>query len=292
MAEIAVVGPGAIGCTVAAWLAQGAAHRLTVLARQTLAGIVVQTPGGALQAEPRIVTDALALQGCEWVLVATKAYDAVTVAATLAPLAGGPACIAILQNGVEHLEHFTAGFAPGQLLPVMVDIPALRTAPGRVTQHRKGRMCVPQGELGERFVQLFAHTDIDVVQSPDFKTEIWKKLCVNAAGAFSAVLLKPAVIARHAGVAALMERVIREVIAVGRAEGADLDAGLAASIVDGYRQNPSGINSMHADRLAGRSMEIEARNGVIVRLGRRHGIPTPTNEMIVALLEASLLDAG
>ena len=38
---------------------------------------------------------------------------------------------------------------------------------------------------------------------------------------------------------------------------------------------------------AGRAMETDARNGVIVRLGRRHGIATPINQMIVALLEAA-----
>jgi 2-dehydropantoate 2-reductase len=33
-------------------------------------------------------------------------------------------------------------------------------------------------------------------------------------------------------------------------------------------------------------MEIEARNGIIVRRGRKHGIPTPLNSLIVSLLEA------
>jgi 2-dehydropantoate 2-reductase len=46
------------------------------------------------------------------------------------------------------------------------------------------------------------------------------------------------------------------------------------------------INSLHADRLAGRPMELDARNGVIVRLGQKHGIPTPANRMAVALIEA------
>jgi 2-dehydropantoate 2-reductase len=45
-------------------------------------------------------------------------------------------------------------------------------------------------------------------------------------------------------------------------------------------------NSMLADRLAGRPMEIDARNGVIVRLGRKHGIAAPMNALMVALLEA------
>jgi len=34
-------------------------------------------------------------------------------------------------------------------------------------------------------------------------------------------------------------------------------------------------------------MEIDARNGVIVRLGGKHGIPTPLNALCVGLLEAA-----
>jgi 2-dehydropantoate 2-reductase len=34
-------------------------------------------------------------------------------------------------------------------------------------------------------------------------------------------------------------------------------------------------------------MEFDARNGVIVRKGRKYGIPTPANQMVVALLGAS-----
>jgi ketopantoate reductase len=35
-----------------------------------------------------------------------------------------------------------------------------------------------------------------------------------------------------------------------------------------------------------RPLELDARNGVIVRLGQKHGIPTPSNRMAVALLTA------
>jgi 2-dehydropantoate 2-reductase len=62
---------------------------------------------------------------------------------------------------------------------------------------------------------------------------------------------------------------------------------LIESVIDLFRKGPAdAINSMHADRLAGRPMEIDARNGVIVRLGSKHGIPTPVSQIIVALLEA------
>jgi 2-dehydropantoate 2-reductase len=40
------------------------------------------------------------------------------------------------------------------------------------------------------------------------------------------------------------------------------------------------------DRRAGRPLELDARNGVIVRRGARHGIPTPLNAALCAVLAA------
>ena len=92
------------------------------------------------------------------------------------------------------------------------------------------------------------------------------------------------------GVADIMRAIVRECVAVGRAEGAMLDDSIAESVVSGYRAAPpDSVNSLHADRVAGRPLETDARNGVIVRLGRKHGIATPLNQMIVALLEAARL---
>ena len=146
---------------------------------------------------------------------------------------------------------------------------------------------MPRGRPGEAFVGLFASTPIEVSETPDFKTEVWRKLCFNSAGALSAVLLKGAAISRLEGVAQFMRGVVRECLAVGLAEGARLDETVVENVVRGYQAAPAdSVNSMHADRIAGRPMEIEARNGIIVRLGRKHDIPTPLNALIVSLLEA------
>ncbi|HLJ78963.1 MAG TPA: ketopantoate reductase C-terminal domain-containing protein, partial [Acidobacteriaceae bacterium] len=72
-----------------------------------------------------------------------------------------------------------------------------------------------------------------------------------------------------------------------RAEGAKLSDSLGEEILAQYRaQPPDAVNSLLADRLAGRRMEVAARNGVIVRRGEKHAIPTPLNRMAVTLLEA------
>lgn len=289
MTKIAVIGPGAVGSTIAAWLMQDASNTVVVAARNGLTNIEVQTPERLLSVNPRVITNVNEASPADWVLVTTKAYDSKVASAWFKGLCAPHTIVAVLQNGVEHVERFETFLSRERILPVMVDVPAERTAPGRVSQRRNGRLIVPEGTTGARFMNLFSHTPIAVSQSSDIKSELWRKLCLNAAGALSAILLKPAVIAGHEGVAKIMRIIVRECIAVGRAEGAMLDDSLAEAIVAGYRSTPDSINSIHADRLAGRQMEIDARNGIIVRLGRKHGIPTPINEMVVALLEAGAM---
>lgn len=88
-----------------------------------------------------------------------------------------------------------------------------------------------------------------------------------------------------------MQNIIRECIAVGRAEGATIVDSIIADVITSQANAPDGAtNSMHADLAANRPMEWDARNGVIVRLGKKHGIPTPYNEMashILSLIEPS-----
>ncbi|MFL6576127.1 MAG: 2-dehydropantoate 2-reductase [Povalibacter sp.] len=292
MTRIAIVGPGAIGGTMAAWLAQDARHQITVAARTPFVSLQLDTPTRTIEARPIVITRPESATPADWVLVATKAYDTSGAATWLKAFMNDQTRVAILQNGVEHIERFSSYVAPARILPVMVDCPAERVSPGHIRQRGIARMAVPRGESARSFVALFRATQVQVTEVDDFHTQLWRKLCLNSVGALSAILLRPAVIARHAGVADLMRQIIREAIAVGRAEGASLDDSLADSIIDGYRTAPpDSVNSMHADRVAGRPMEIDARNGAIVRFGQRHGIPTPLNSMIVALLEAATLPA-
>jgi 2-dehydropantoate 2-reductase len=49
---------------------------------------------------------------------------------------------------------------------------------------------------------------------------------------------------------------------------------------------------MYFDRLAGRPLEHEALTGAIVAAGERHGIATPLNRALLALLRAISDAAG
>jgi 2-dehydropantoate 2-reductase len=286
--RIAVIGPGAVGATVAAWLAQNPALDVEVCARTAFDRLEVETPGGPLTASPRVLTAPDQAEAVDWAIVTTKTYDAAATGAWLARLVGPATRVAVLQNGVEHVARFTPYVDAARITPAVVDIPAERSAPGRVRQRRDGSILVPAGEAGDAFVALFVHTPIGVSTTPDFTTAAWKKLALNCAGAVNALTLRPSGVARREPIADLMRALVGECVVVGRAEGADLPDDLPETVVAGYRAAPGdGVNSLHADRAAGRPMELDARNGVIVRLGARHGIATPVNAMVVALLEAA-----
>jgi 2-dehydropantoate 2-reductase len=286
--RIAVIGPGAVGGVVAAWLAQNPGLTVEVCARTAFDRLEVETPGGPLTASPRVLTAPDQASPVDWAIITTKTYDAAATSDWLARLVGPATRVAVLQNGVEHVERFAPYVPAERITPAVVDIPAERGAPGRVRQRRDGTILVPQGAAGEAFVSLFAHTPIAVSTTADFRTAAWKKLALNCAGAVNALTLKPAGVARREPIADLMRALVGECVAVGRAEGADLPSDLPQTVVNGYRAGPAdGINSLHADRAASRPMELDARNGVIVRLGARHGIATPVNGMVVALLEAA-----
>lgn len=290
MARIAIVGPGAIGGTVAALLAQRPEHALQLCARTSFDGLIVDTPQGLINTHAPVVTDPGAAAPADWVLVATKTYDAAGAARWFPALLGPETRVAILQNGVEHVARFTPWLDEARLLPAVVDIPAERAAPGRIAQRVPGSILVPEGEAGADFVSLFAGIPLAVSTTDDFATALWRKLAINSAGVVSAVVMRPAEVANDERIAALMRDLVSECVRVGRAEGATLDDGLGDAVVDHYRSMPGdSINSIHADRLAGRPTEIDARNRVVERIGARHGIAAPLNALMATLVEAATI---
>ncbi len=286
MATIALIGPGAVGGVIAASLVARGLD-VTLCARRAVGELSVGLLDREVKLAPKVLTDPAQGKPVDWVLVATKAYDAAGAAAWFPGLVGPRTRVAILQNGVEHRERFAPWLKPEQIVPVMVDIPAERPSPGRIVQRGAGKMIVPAGSDDAQFVALFAGTALNVSETPDFKSAVWRKLCLNSVGAINALLLKPTGVFHDEAIGRLALAIARETLLVGRAEGAVLEDSLPDTILANCRAAPrDGMNSLHADRAAGRPMETDARNGAVVRFGKKHGIPTPCNEMAVTLLAA------
>lgn len=287
MAKIAVVGVGAIGSVTAAALERAGKHELVLCTRRSLKGLRVETPGGEVVVRGTNLTQASEATPVDWVMVCTKAYDAESTAAWFGGLCGSWTKVAVLQNGVEHRERFSRWIAEERLLPVIIDCPAERREDGSVLQRAWAKMAMEDSAIGREFVELFAGSGAVTNLTDDFKTVAWKKLCLNSQGALSAMTKLPNRVIAVPGMEAVSLGMVQECAAVGRAAGATIEDGFAESVIEKAKTSaPEGLNSMAADRLAGRPMEIDARNGAIVRFGERFGVATPLNAMTVAVLRA------
>jgi 2-dehydropantoate 2-reductase len=287
MARIAIVGVGAIGGAIAGLLQMTDKHEITFCTRRPFLRLTVEMLTGPVVVNAQNATAPENAKPVDWVMIATKAYDAEGAATWIPGLCADGAPVAILQNGVEHRERFAPYLEQSRLLPVVIDCPAERRHDGMVRVRGAARTYVERTTLGNEFSALFAKSTLDVDLVDDFITAAWRKLCLNSVGALNALTLKPAGLLRDEGLGTLAKDMVKECIAVGCAEGAKLADSLGEEILAHYRgQPPDAVNSLLADRLAGRRMETDARNGAIVRKGERHNIPTPLNRMAVALLDA------
>ncbi len=287
MARVAIVGVGAIGGVVAGLLETAGGHEIVLCTRRPLPALTVQTHAGAVRVAARNLTDPAQAEAVDWVLVASKGYDAAGTALWFSALCANGAPVAILQNGVEHRERFAPYVSAERLVPVVIDCPAERADDGVVLMRGAAAMKLENTLLAGEFAALFAGSDVEIGLVDNFATALWRKLCMNSVGALCALALQPSGVLRGEAMSRVALRMVAECAAVGRAEGAQLSESIGEEVLEQYRRHPpDSVNSLLADRLAGRRMEWNERNGAILRKGAKHGIPTPLNEMAAALLEA------
>jgi 2-dehydropantoate 2-reductase len=289
MARVAVVGVGSIGATVAAAVQSAGGNDLRLCVRTAVDRVVVERPdGGETVIEAPLLTRAADVEApVDWVVLAVKAHQTAGAADWLAALCTPDTTVAVLQNGIDHVERVAPLAGGASVLPVVNWCPVEPVAPGRVRQRDALRLAVPDGSMGEAFAALVG-AEAEVSVGGEFALEAWRKLCVNAVSGVMALAGRPAVIFALDDVRTIARALADECAAVARAEGVDLTDRDVDDLMAWLEALPEDAgSSILTDRRAGRALEWEARNGVIGRLGRRHGIPTPVSDTVSALLHAA-----
>jgi 2-dehydropantoate 2-reductase len=129
---------------------------------------------------------------------------------------------------------------------------------------------------------------VTVELHPDYLTETWRKLPDECGGGADGAHRPEVRHVRRDDVADLARRYVAECLAVAQAEGAHL----GDDVIDGIPAIFAGVGedmttSILTDRAAGRPLEWDIRNGVILRKAREHGLPAPISEVVVPLLAAA-----
>lgn len=228
----------------------------------------------------------------ELVLVAVKQHH---LAAAIEGLRGavGPGTIILsLLNGIVSEGMLAEAFgAQAVLHSYVVGTDFVRE--GTVTRYRSiGRIVfgAASGDAADARVvavhELLERAGIPHEVSGDIVRELWWKFMLNVGvNQVSAVLRAPYGAFGLPEVGGLARDAMREVVRLSALEGVALtEADVERCFPIFASLDPAGKTSMLQDVEAGRKTEVESFAGTVVELGRRHGVPTPVNEVLGRLI--------
>jgi len=296
--RILMLGAGGVGGYFGAKLAQ-AGEDVTFLARgRHLAAIrasglrVRSVIDGEWVVKATAVEELTDTAPVDAVFLSVKANDTEGVLERARPAVGPDTAVVSLQNGVQSVEIIDRVLGPGHALGGAAYIFAVIEEPGVIAHRLLGRIAF--GELdgrrtarAERVLAALTAAKIPVDLSPDIRRVMWEKyLLICAQAGMTAVSRAPSGALRaHEPTWAMYRALVEEVAAVGRAEGIALGADSVAGVMKAAESlAPTAYSSLHHDLVNGKPLELDALHGHLVRLGQRHGVPTPMASAVYAAL--------
>lgn len=288
--RVAVIGLGGIGGAAAGALTHAGRHDVIACGRRPLDRLRVDLPDESVEVAMTVLTDPADASPVDWVLLTTKAQDTEGAGDWLRALCGPGTTVAVMQNGIDHAERIAPFAGNATALPVIVYYNGERIAHDHVRMRHisEADIALPDTDTAQAFIDLLEGTPIQAVRAPDFTTRQWQKLLVNiVVNPVTALTRTRQGVLQGEDIQVLTTALLQEATAVAEAEGAGLPASAAADTQRLVLTFPHDAgSSMYFDALAGRRLEADALTGAVVRAGAKHGIPTPMNNAMLALLRA------
>jgi 2-dehydropantoate 2-reductase len=283
----AILGAGGIGGLVGGALARTGAEVVLLMRPETLARhpARLRVESAALGDFDVDVATASALDRDVDTLWVTPKATQLGAALELAPSERvGDAVVVPLLNGVDHVALLRTRYE--HVVAAAISVESERVEPGLVRQPTPfAHVVVGPGPRQEEIADELRAAGFDVGLESDELTLLWQKLVFLAPLALTTTALGAPVGVVQAD-AEWNLRLVRchdEAVATGNAEGAKLDPSELRRRFLAFSGGDM-RTSMQKDHAAGRPLELDAIAGPIVRGGRRHGIPTPATEELVALV--------
>jgi len=193
-----------------------------------------------------------------------------------------------LLNGIDHLSLLRSKYGAERVIAATIVVESERVAPGHII-HRSpfARLNVSSAGLAllGSTVDHFQQLGFECRFVDDEPTLMWSKLVFLAPLALTSTAgdLTTGQIASDPVWRQQLESCVREVGVVAAAEGAKVDV---EAVLAGMMNMPGNIrSSMQKDVAQGKTPELDAIAGPILRGARRHGIEVPATEKLVAAVE-------
>ncbi len=227
------------------------------------------------------------------VMFGVKLWDTEDAARLVGPMLGPDTAVVSFQNGVQKDEVLRRVLGERAVIGGACYIAATIAEPG-VIRHTGAMQRLVFGEYGgeasartEAFLAACRKAGINAEISADIRRAIWEKFVFLAAlsGTTSATRMPLGPLLAHPQTRTLLRDAMREVVAVGRAEG----VALADDFVEGRmafaETLPAAMtSSMHQDLERGNRLEVDWLSGDVVRRGLAAGVATPVNRVLYDVL--------
>ena len=284
----AILGAGGVGGLIGACLAKSGASVTMVVRPESLAHYPAQLQLESLFGNFSVpVARAAEVPPADVLWIAVKATQ-LEAALTSFTNPDSVSAIVPLLNGIDHLALLRARYGAERVIASTIAVETERVSPGHIV-HRSPFATLNMSSAGRTLLG----TTLDELQKMGFAcrfidhepTLMWSKLVFLAAFALTTtagdittgeILADPTW--RQLGLSC-----IREASAVANAEGAKIDADAVIAAVSKMPGNMR--SSMQKDVEQGRTPELDAIAGPILRGAARHRIDVPTTKKLVAAVE-------
>jgi 2-dehydropantoate 2-reductase len=288
--KTAVLGAGAVGCFYGGMLAR--AGREAVLIGRPIHVEAISREGLRMETQRfdervRIgaSTDPSGIAGAGMVLCCVKSTDTAQAAAEMAPHLAPDAIVLSLQNGYDNAERLQQALGR-PVHPAVVYVATEMAGPGHLRHHGRGELVIGPFPESAAVIAEFALAGVPVSTSDNVAGALWAKLIINCVyNGLSAITQLPyGRIAQGEGIAGVMEDIVAECLDVAQADGVAVPGDIRAAVVGIAKSMATQKSSTALDVARGRKSEIDHINGYVLRRAAIHGIATPVNRAIHALV--------
>jgi 2-dehydropantoate 2-reductase len=294
-----VIGAGGVGGYVGARLIASGAD-VTIVARGAHAaalrehGLSMRMTNGDETVRLGSVLEAKELQGqFDVVLVAVKWPGLPEACDELARVLTPDGVVLPLLNGLSSEDVVASYVGAQRTVAAVAYMSAGLLGAGQIYVHGNARLGLSayrpgQEEWVQKLARAFDKAQIPVRVHPDYRTMLWEKMVWNAP--FNAVC---ALTRRKSGFVVesqpeLLRAAMLEVIAVARADGANLPDMMADVMLQVTKKEYAETEpSMLQDLRAGRATEVDILQGAVAERAEALGVPAPIMKTLAALIRAA-----
>ena len=297
--RIVVVGPGAMGCLLAAvlsktkeeiWLLDKAKERSAAINQQ---GISIEGVSGNLEAHIKATSEAKEIGTADLIIICVKSYDTKEAILHAKPLIGDNTKVLTLQNGIGNIEIISEVAGADKVIGGVSNEGATLLDVGRVRHAGRGDTVIGRidGKIPvelRSIREIFNKAGFKVRISRDIKGLLWSKLIINVGiNALTAITrLNNGRLIEFEGTRKILREAVTEATRIAERKRIKLIYDDPLAKVEAVCEATSlNVSSMLQDVLRKKRTEIDFINGVIVRQGQELGIAVPVNAILVDLVK-------